>query len=96
MYRSDIKVIGGLWLWSLKCALSFGIEWDVRLVKYVVEIQGNNRDTILGEFHWNATRLDMDGKSGNALLFAMDNGQKDVVGYLLQDWISSPVSPKVE
>ena len=83
-------------MWSLKCPLFFGVERDLRLVRYTVENRGLNRDEILVRDGWVGKRYDKQRLSGNALLFAIDNGKRDVVQYLLQDWALARVSLSIQ
>ena len=86
--------------WLQQCSPFFGAAWgDIRLVKYVVEVRGVSRREIL--LRWNVTYLDIGDnvcgyKRNRALRYAMDLGQKTIVGYLLQDWgVHSYVSSKI-
>jgi hypothetical protein len=74
--------------WFQKCTLLFGAERDLNLVRYIVESDQVSRDEILERKVWKETN----DFARNALLVAMENGKKDVVEYLLSDWISRPVS----
>lgn len=57
-----------------KCALFFGAEQDMKLVKYVVEFRRKSRNDLLLYKEWYARSFDADGKSGNVLLFC--HGQR--------------------
>ena len=87
--------------WLQNCLFFFGLIWkDMRLVKYVVEVRGVSRHHILS--HWTLEYLGMDDKiraynKMHALRYAMDNGQKVMAEYLLQDWVAqSFVSAKIK
>jgi hypothetical protein len=66
--------------------LHFGAGTDLKLVKFVVEQREVSRERVLLEYGLR----NADGR--NALHIALEKDQKDIVDYLLEDWIARPVS----
>jgi hypothetical protein len=66
--------------------LHFGARTDLKLVKFVVERRGVSRERVLLDY----SLKNADGR--NALHIALDEDQKDIVDYLLEEWVARPVS----
>lgn len=80
-------------LWFNRCSFLFGAELDLQIVRWFVEVQKIT--------FWRGNRLVQDPPSWNdtypinALLFAMDSRNMEVVHYLFQEWNDYPVSINV-
>jgi hypothetical protein len=66
--------------------LHFGAGTDLKLVKFVVERREVSRERVLLDY----SLRNADGR--NALHIALDKDQKEIVDYLLEEWIARPVS----
>ncbi|MCJ1270111.1 hypothetical protein MMC22_010005 [Lobaria immixta] len=75
----------------LTCSLLFGAEYNVDLVKYIVEKENVDKNDILTSTKWMKKRFTEDIER-NALSFAIDKGNEDVVEYLHEGWSNPCVS----
>lgn len=69
----------------LTCSLLFGAEYDVDLVRYIVERENVDKNDILTSTKWMKKRFTEDIER-NALSFAIDKGKEDVIEYLHEGW----------